>query len=182
VEPTDIQQAATGQTVEAPSTPGQVPDLEDASLYFNRELSWLDFNERVLELAEDVSVPLLERLRFAAIWESNLDEFFMVRVATLHDQIEAGMDARAADGMGASEQLDAVHERVASQRARMASCVARELRPALSEHGIRLVSVDDPDRAAQDELARLFEGQIFPTLTPLVLGSSVHSPTSPTFR
>ena len=68
-------------------------DLSDSSLYFNRELSWLDFNERVLQLAEDSSVPLLERLRFCQIYEDNLDEFYMVRVAGLHDQVEAGLDA-----------------------------------------------------------------------------------------
>ena len=78
----------------APSAPpvadgdGQI-DLSDSSLYFNRELSWLDFNERVLRLAEDPSVPLLERLKFCAIYEDNLDEFYMVRVANLHDQVEA---------------------------------------------------------------------------------------------
>ena len=83
----------------APPTRRRTPDLEDSSLYFNRELSWLDFNDRVLQLAEDTSVPLLERVKFCAIWESNLDEFFMVRVANLHDQLEAGVDARGADGM-----------------------------------------------------------------------------------
>ena len=71
-----------------------MPDLKDQSLYFNRELSWLDFNQRVLELAEDETVPLLERVKFCAIYASNLDEFFMVRVAGLWDQVDAGIDAR----------------------------------------------------------------------------------------
>ncbi len=84
---------------------GQI-DLSDSSLYFNRELSWLDFNERVLQLAEDPSVPLLERLKFCAIYEDNLDEFYMVRVAGLHDQVEAGLDARGADGVPAGEVID----------------------------------------------------------------------------
>ena len=94
----DPKQAACGHELErgrgagshAPSGAAPAPDLEDPSLYFNRELSWLDFNDRVLQLAEDPSVPLLERVKFCAIWESNLDEFFMVRVANLHDQVEAG--------------------------------------------------------------------------------------------
>ncbi len=73
---------------------GGGPDLEDPSLYFNRELSWLDFNDRVLQLAEDPSVPLLERVKFAAIWESNLDEVFMVRVANLQDLVDAGTQTR----------------------------------------------------------------------------------------
>ena len=77
--------------------------LEDPSLYFNRELSWLEFNRRVLELAEDQSVPLLERLRFCAIYASNLDEFYMVRVAGLFDQMEAGIDARGPDGLRPNE-------------------------------------------------------------------------------
>src|SRR5882762_8139658 len=102
-------------------------DLEDASLYFNRELSWLDFNDRVLQLAEDPSVPLLERVKFCAIWESNLDEFFMVRVANLHDQLEAGVDVRGADGMSPSDQIDAIHRVVLGQRERLAGCLEREI-------------------------------------------------------
>ena len=77
------------------------PDLSDPSLYFNRELSWLDFNDRVLQLAEDPRVPLLERVNFCAIYEDNLDEFFMVRVAGLHDKVEWKIDARGADAHGA---------------------------------------------------------------------------------
>ena len=105
------------QAVESPPSVAaraepSAPDLEDTSLYFNRELSWLDFNDRVLQLAEDPSVPLLERVKFCAIYQDNLDEFFMVRVANLHDQIEAGRDARGADGMSAREQIDAIHARV----------------------------------------------------------------------
>src|SRR5689334_20617976 len=74
-------------------------DLEDPQLYFNREVSWLQFNERVLELAEDGGVPLMERLKFAAIFTSNLDEFFMIRVAGLHDQVDAGLITTGADGL-----------------------------------------------------------------------------------
>jgi polyphosphate kinase len=146
------------------------PDLEDASLYFNRELSWLDFNDRVLQLAEDPSVPLLERAKFCAIWESNLDEFYMVRVANLQDQVEAGVDARGADGLSASEQLSAIRETVIPQRARIERCWGRELRPALAEHGIRLMAPADADAAKAAELERLFRAQVFPALTPLVIG------------
>src|SRR6478752_5690987 len=94
--PTEAEAVEADVTAHAPPT----PDLED---------SWLYFNHRVLQLAEDPSVPLLERVKFCAIWESNLDEFYMVRVANLHDQLEAGLDVRAADGMGPSEQIDAIH-------------------------------------------------------------------------
>src|SRR6187431_1323980 len=120
MEPTEAHSTAR-QRVEAVAradTPSP-PDLEDSSLYFNRELSWLDFNDRVLQLAEDESVPLLERMKFCAIWESNLDEFFMVRVANLEDQIEAGHDARGADGMTAAETVAAIHEEVERQRERI---------------------------------------------------------------
>src|SRR6478672_11461558 len=143
--------AAATAAVERAAEPANTqaaPDLEDPSLYFNRELSWLDFNDRVLQLAEDASVPLLERANFCAIWESNLDEFFMVRVANLHDQLEAGMDARGADGMGPSEQIDEIHRRVIDQRDRLTRCLELELRPALAEHGIRIIS---PQRANDSE-------------------------------
>src|SRR5690349_25172038 len=86
--------------------------IDDPDLLFNRELSWLDFNQRVLELAEDPEVPLLERVRFCAIYASNLDEFFMVRVAGLFDQLDAGIEARGPDGLTPTEQIDAIQRRV----------------------------------------------------------------------
>src|SRR5215211_1055316 len=123
MEPPDAEHAAA-ETIYPVGTRAEpeAVDLEDSALYFNRELSWLDFNDRVLQLAEDPSVSLLERAKFCAIWESNLDEFYMVRVANLHDQIEAGRDARGADGMGASDQIDAIRDRVVSQRERITRC------------------------------------------------------------
>src|SRR5262245_13315595 len=90
-----------------PETP-VAPDLTDPSLYFNRELSWMQFNERVLELAEDPAVPLLERIKFCAIYSSNLDEFFMVRVAGLHDQIDAGIEKPLQDGRSPSETIEGI--------------------------------------------------------------------------
>jgi polyphosphate kinase len=146
------------------------PDLAAPSLYFNRELSWLDFNERVLQLAEDATVPLLERVKFCAIWENNLDEFYMVRVANLHDQVEAGVGARGADGMTPSAQIDAIGERVVVQRDRVSRCFEEELRPALEEHGIRLLGFERANDEERAELDRLFRRQVFPTLTPLVIG------------
>src|SRR5213592_1245604 len=134
MEPTEAQPtAAEALETAAQRVAPAAPDLEDSSLYFNRELSWLDFNDRVLQLAEDASLPLLERVKFCAIWESNLDEFYMVRVANLHEQIEAGMDARGADGMGPSEQIDEIHGRVIDQLDRLARCVVLALRPALAQ-------------------------------------------------
>ncbi len=151
---------------EAPAS----PDLDDPSLYFNRELSWLDFNDRVLQLAEDPAVPLLERAKFSAIWESNMDEFFMVRVANVHDQIDAGISARGADGMTPPETLAAIRARVIGQRERVGRNFERDLRPALSEQGIRIVTFDAATAEEMTELERLFVNQVFPVLTPLVIG------------
>src|SRR6059036_1900744 len=122
-------------------------DLDDRSLYFNRELSWLQFNERVLELAEDGAIPLLERLKFLAIYSSNLDEFFMVRVAGLHDQIEAGIEKPLQDGRTPSDTLDAIRRAVREHIARQSRCLERSVRPALAEHGIRIVGYDDVSAA-----------------------------------
>jgi polyphosphate kinase len=171
MEPSDVQSTAA-EPVES-VTPRRAPgplDLEDSSLYFNRELSWLDFNDRVLQLAEDPSVPLMERVKFCAIWESNLDEFFMVRVANLHDQLEAGMDVRGADGMGPSEQIDSIRELVVDQRDRLTRSFEQDLRPALAEHGIRVISPSRADAEERAELDRIFESSIFPALTPLAIG------------
>src|SRR6266542_3305385 len=153
-QPTPAEEVAAAAPA---ATEEGVLDLEDSSLYFNRELSWLDFNDRVLQLAEDTSVPLLERVKFCAIWESNLDEFFMVRVANLHDQLEAGVDARGADGMSPNDQIDAIRELVLAQRERLTRCVERELRPALAEHGIRIISPQRASAAEGEQLERVFE-------------------------
>ena len=153
---------------EEPSGPG--PILEDPRNYFNRELSWLDFNQRVLELAEDSSLPLLERTKFASIYTSNLDEFFMVRVAGLHDQIEAGVERPGIDGRTPSQTLEALHERVLGDSARLARCVTQRLLPALAERGIVVKRVSDADPAERAALAEHFRRVIFPALTPLAVG------------
>ena len=119
---------------------GRDADLGDPSLYFNRELSWLDFNERVLELAEDPSEPLLERVKFCAIYANNLDEFFMVRVAGLLERVEARIDARGPDGMSPVEQVDEIQSRVLDLDDRLHACFQGTLRPALEEQGIRIIS------------------------------------------
>src|SRR4051795_1039837 len=87
-------------------------DHERGARFFNRELSWLDFNDRVLQLAEDEQTPLLERMKFCAIWTTNLDEFFMVRVAGLHDMVDAGIDSPGKDGLNAVETIERIRETV----------------------------------------------------------------------
>jgi polyphosphate kinase len=146
------------------------PSIDDPALYFNRELSWLDFNQRVLELAEDPAVPLLEQVRFCAIYASNLDEFFMVRVAGLFDQLDAGIDARGPDGLAPGEQIDAIHARVLELDQRLHTCFDGTLRPALEEHGIRIVSLDSAIEEERREIDTRFHEQVFPALTPLVIG------------
>jgi polyphosphate kinase len=145
-------------------------DLDDASLFFNRELSWLDFNARVLELAEESSIPLLERVKFCAIYASNLDEFFMVRVAGLFDQVDAGIDARGPDGLSPAEQIDAIQASVLELDGRLHGCFNGVLRPALEEQGIRIIPLSSASEAERAEIDHHFHEQVFPALTPLVIG------------
>ena len=150
--------------------PDSALSLDDPALYFNREFSWLEFNRRVLELAEDPEVPLLERLRFCAIYASNLDEFYMVRVAGLFDQLDAGIDARGPDGLRPGEQIDRIQARVLELDKRLGACFGGELRPALEREDIRIVSLEDAGEEERRQIDRRFHEQVFPALTPLVIG------------
>ncbi len=137
--------------------------------YLNRELSWLDFNSRVLALAEDESVPLLERTRFLAIWASNLDEFFMVRVAGLKEQVAIGARSTSADGMSAAEQLDRIGPLVASHYKRADTLFLNELAPQLSDAGIRFGDYDTLDADDRAYLDEQFRTRVFPVVTPLAV-------------
>src|SRR5436305_641818 len=154
-------------TEERPAPP--VP-LDSETLYTNRELSWLDFNERVLALAEGDEMPLLERLKFLSIYSTNLDEFFMVRVAGHHDQVDAGIDARDADGLSPSETLDRIAERARELGARHAREWQDGVRPALEREGIRIVTCAECSERELKAVDRAFHDQIFPALTPLAVG------------
>ena len=153
----------------APDTSGEPVSLDDSSLYLNRELSWLDFNDRVLQLAEDESLPLIERLKFLAIFVTNLDEFFMIRVAGVHDQLEARIDARGPDGLPPSDVLDGIAARVRALDRRHAHQLSAVIRPALAEEGIRITSCEESGAPAS-VIERHFREQIFPVLTPLAVG------------
>jgi polyphosphate kinase len=166
---------AEQQTIHAVPTPEPAPeappsDLDDPRLYINRELSWIEFNARVLELAEQDDNALLERLKFAAIFTSNLDEFFTIRVAGLHDQVDAGLSDPGPDGRTPSQVIDELRERIVDLYERQTACVERELRPALAEHGISIVSMDDVPADQCDALNERFRREIFPVLTPLAVG------------
>src|SRR5664279_2425447 len=139
-------------------------------LYINRELSWLEFNSRVLHEAFDTRNPLLERLKFAAIFSTNLDEFYMVRVAGLRRQLAANVTVSAPDGLSPQDQLDAISARVRQLLAQQQRLIHDELLPTLSDRGVRLVTFEEELTAA--ELKRLdeyFEKQVYPVLTPLAV-------------
>jgi len=138
--------------------------------YLDLELSILDFNQRVLELAEDESVPLLERFRFLSIFSSNMDEFFLVRVGRLKDEVSRGGEGLEED-FSPEQLLDIVGVRVRALLARQYARLNAELLPALSDHGVHLVAWKDLDAKHQEELTRHFTSDIFPLLTPLTLTS-----------
>jgi polyphosphate kinase len=143
-------------------------DLPD-DRYLNRELSWLDFNARVLALAEDASQPLLERAKFLAIFASNLDEFYMVRVAGLKRRHETGLTVRSADGLAPREQLSRIAVRTRELAGRHARVFLDEIGPDLERNGIRFVSWGDLDDAERSRLSDYFSDQVFPILTPLAV-------------
>ena len=143
---------------------------QEGERLLNRELSWLEFNARVLELAADPAVPVLERVKFCSIFSSNLDEFFMVRVAGLMGQEAAGIAVRSADGRTPSATLAEIRERVLALTGRQSRLWSRELVPALKEAGIAIAQVDECSEKEQAELERRFDREIYPVLTPLAVG------------
>ncbi len=159
---TTAEGATDGRSVEPAA-------LTDPAVYLNRELSWLDFNDRVLQLAEDESLPLLERLKFLAIFTTNLDEFFMVRVAGVHDQLDARIDARGPDGLSPTQVLEGIADQVRELDRRHARQFTEVVRPELAGHGIRIVGCEDSSASATP-IARHYREEIFPELTPLAIG------------
>nr|WP_246465001.1 RNA degradosome polyphosphate kinase [Ruania alkalisoli] len=140
-----------------------------ADRFADRELSWLQFNERVLELAEDTRLPLLERVRFLAIFASNLDEFFMVRVAGLKRRIATGMAVQAASGLLPRQVLDLISAKTHELTARHAAVFSEKVQPALAAEGITLVHFDHLHESERDRLHKYFRKMIFPVLTPLAV-------------
>ncbi len=159
-------------SIEAPPEPPPPADLDlhDRSLYFGRELSQLDFNDRVVQLVEDSAMPLLERVKLAAIWSSNLDEFFQIRVAGVHDQIDAGLTERGPDGLTPSETIDAIRKGVVAQQQRLEEMVLGTLFPALADNGLRILRLDELSKSQRKALGKRYRRQIFPVLTPLAVG------------
>ncbi|MBE9125783.1 MULTISPECIES: polyphosphate kinase 1 [unclassified Coleofasciculus] len=144
-------------------------NLRDSQYYFNRELSWLEFNCRVLHEATDSRTPLLERLKFTSIFSSNLDEFFMVRVAGLKQQVEAGVSVLTPDGRTPSDQLNAINQRLLPMVKEQHQNFEQALRPLLAEQGIYLLDYVDLNPEQRTHLQNYFEEHIFPVLTPLAV-------------
>src|ERR671935_3181298 len=150
----------------------EAADLFDPDLYINREISWLQFNDRVLALAEDASTPLLERLRFLAIYSNNLDEFFMVRVSGLREQVEAGIATRGSDGLTPMETLEAIHKHVGPAAEHQVRIFLDQVTPAMAEAGIRIADMAELDKRDLDYLREYFDREVFPVLTPLAVDPS----------
>ncbi len=144
-------------------------DLDDESLYLNRELSWIEFNKRVLEEAEDLTHPLLERLKFLAIFSTNLDEFFMIRVAGLQEQIYSGVTELSSDGMTPLEQMREIRARLIPMYKRQADVWRKTIVPALEREGIHLHRHEELTAEERVDLERDFFDNIMPVLTPLAL-------------
>lgn len=148
------------------------PDLTDPKLFINRELSWLAFNRRVLEEAQDVSQPLLERVRFLGIVASNLDEFFEVRVAGLKQQIEHESDDAGPDGMSARQVFEAIRVEVLKMIDEQYKLWSEELLPALAENGVHLHDFKGLNKTDQTWATRYFREEVFPVLTPLAVDAA----------
>ena len=155
----------TTPTTLAPNQMYDVPPLEP-EMYINRELSWLNFNERVLAEANEAENPLLERVKFAAIFSSNLDEFFMIRVAGVKRKISAGITLLGPDGRPPTKQLDLIRAKTQHSLEDQARIITRDLIPALDEAGIRILPFDELSRPQQGVLNQFFVDEIYPILTP----------------
>src|SRR4051812_16872680 len=153
-----------------PAAPVATPALDDPALYVNRELSWLEFNRRVLEEARDPRVPLLERLKFLAIYGSNLDEFFMVRVGGLQQKVHAGIPhGSGADRTPPREQLERIQQLVRQTLFEVQACLTQDLLPALEKEGIVLRKAGQLGEADRRHLQEVFRREIYPVLTPLAI-------------
>ena len=144
-------------------------NLKNTKYYFNRELSWLLFNDRVLEEAEDTSHPLLERMKFISIFSSNLDEFFMIRVAGLKEQVHAGISDKAADGLIPEEVITRISTHLHDAVVRQAEILEKQILPALKKKGIRLRSIQSVRNQQKAYLTEYFREKVFPVLTPLAV-------------
>jgi polyphosphate kinase len=153
-------------------TRGATIPLDDPALYTSRELTWIEFNDRVLEEALDERNPLLERLKFIAIFGTNLDEYFMIRVAALKQQVEAEVHKRSDDGKLPEETLAAIFGALHGSLDRQMRCLDEQILPALERHGIRILPYDQLDNKTRALMHKYFDERVFPVLTPLAIDQS----------
>ena len=156
----------------APAAPPRSPlnvEANDPARFLNRDIEWLEFNARVLDIAADVRTPLLERLRFLAIYSANLDEFFMKRVGVLKRQIEAGVSGPVVEALTPQQQLDGIRARVATLGHRQAIVFRDRVMPALEPHGIRMLRWEQLTESRRAEAEAWFRSNLFPILTPLAV-------------
>jgi len=147
-------------------------NINDSKFFINRELSWLEFNIRVLEEAQDNTNPLFERLKFLSIFSSNLDEFFMVRVGSLKDQINAGFERPDASGMTPKEQVQAIYKRVANMLREQYNCLSYSLFPALKREGINFIAGNALTQIQLNTINEYFENEVYPVLTTMAVDES----------
>jgi len=183
--PTDLPATTAGSPDEGPNAVSRVtapdnafdveppyqPDFDDLpeDRFLDRELSWLRFNSRVLELAEDPELPLLERTRFLAIFAGNLDEFFMVRVAGLKRRIEAGVAVKASSGMNPGELLEAIWRESSELMQRHARTFHEQVQSGLDDESIHLLRWKELDADEREQMTSLFTDRVWPVLTPLAV-------------
>src|SRR5215468_5104274 len=148
-----------------------MPDRFECPL-LNRELSWIEFNRRVLEEALDRQLPLLERLKFLSIFSTNLDEFFMIRVSGLLDQIVAKPELLSPDGLSSTAQLQLISQRLRPMLRSQSRCLVDEILPGLEQAGIRIVPYAELSNEQHDGLRKYFDERVFPILTPLIVDPS----------
>jgi len=154
-------------------------DLHDSAYYFNRELSWLKFNERVLEEAEDIENPLLERLKFLAIFSANLDEFMMIRYAGIKEQVGAGITKLTADGRTPAEQSVEIPRRLRPLLERQGRHLNHVILPALDSYGVKIEQTASLNEEDANFVDAYFRETLFPVLTPLALDSGNPFPRLP---
>ncbi len=155
--------------VQNQATASQASDFDRPDLYINRELSWIEFNRRVFEEAQNSREPLLERVKFVSIFETNLDEFIMVRFAALKDLLNAHVNTLSPDGMTPAQQLTAVRKRLAPLMQEVRQYWRTELMPRLAEHHIHILDFEQLDPEQREYMQGYFEREVFPVLTPLAV-------------
>src|SRR5215470_5593947 len=148
-----------------------IPERADCPL-LNRELSWIEFNRRVLEEGLDRGLPLLERLKFLSIFSTNLDEFFMIRVSGLLDQIEAKPELLSPDGLSLTAQLQLISQRLRPMLQSQSRCLVDEILPGLGPSGVRIGRYADLSNEQHSDLRKYFDERLFPILTPLIVDPS----------